>query len=315
MSRLHFKQIDLTQKTKEINYLQKLQTQGYFIIGIEIFDKDISQVCHLNFDPQHSSDNYKNTALETVFNLKFDLKEIAYDFLDILLITIKSDLDSISSMALVSMVLKNKFELTGDLILRLKALSLSDKHGMDNEWKLNNKYDGFHFPHYTKYGLPISLITLIGDINLNINYKIKIMSEYLINGIFENCEKYKNKAIEKLSNVKNFTTYKIIIPNSLIFVESTYRGAIGFGYRKAPIVIAKNTKYAFGKKTNREFGIKYTIAQYKENYINLENIRSKINTLEQGWGGSKVIIGSPQTNPSILTTEQIIEIVKDHVLI
>lgn len=108
MSRIHFKQIDLTQKNKEINYLQKLQNQGYFIIGIEIFDKDISQVCHLNFDPQHSSGNYKNTALETVFNLKFDLKEIAYDFLDVLLITIKSDLDSISSMSLVSMVLDRK---------------------------------------------------------------------------------------------------------------------------------------------------------------------------------------------------------------
>ena len=312
MSRIHFKQIDLTQKNKEINYLQKLQNQGYFIIGIEIFDKDISQVCHLNFDPQHSSGNYKNTALETVFNLKFDLKEIAYDFLDVLLITIKSDLDSISSMSLVSMVLKDKFELTGDLILRLKALSLSDKHGMEHEWKPNMKYDSFNFPHYTKYGLPISLITLIGDINLNINYKIKIMTDYLINGIFENYEKYKNKAIEKLNNVKNFTTHKIIIPNKLIFVESTYRGAIGFGYKKAPIVIAKNTRYAFGKKTNREFGVKYTIAQYKENYIDLESIRFEINKLEEGWGGSRVIIGSPQTNPSVLTSNEVIEILKKH---
>lgn len=308
MSQLHFKQIDLTQKIKEINYLQKLQNQGYFIIGVEIFDKDISQVCHLNFDPQHSGDNYKHTALETVFNLKFDLKEIAYDFLDVILITIKSDLDSISSMALISMVLKDKFELTGDLILRLKALSLSDKHGMENDWTPNIKYDTFNFPHYTKYGLPISLITLIGDINLNINYKVKIMTDYLINGIFENYEKYKNKAIEKLSNVKNFTTHKIIIPNSLIFVESTYRGAIGFGYKKAPIVIAKNTRYAFGKRNNREFGTKYTIAQYKENYIDLESIKTEINKLEEGWGGSKVIIGSPQTNPSELTSDQIIKI-------
>ena len=97
MSRVHYKQIDLTQKDKEKLYLQKLQSQGYFIIGIEVFDKDISQLCHLNFDPQHSDGNYKNTALETVFNIKFDLKEIAYDFFDVLLITIKSDLDSISS--------------------------------------------------------------------------------------------------------------------------------------------------------------------------------------------------------------------------
>lgn len=315
MSNVHFKQIDLTQKIKEKLYLQKVQQQGYFIIGIEIFDKDISQLCHLNFDPQHSSENYKSTALETVFNLKFDLKEIAYDFENVLLLTIKSDLDSISSIALVNMVLKNKFELTGDLILRLKALSLSDRHGMENEWKPDIKYDNFKLPHYTKYGLPISLITLIGDINLNINYKVKIMTDYLINGIFENEEKYKNRAIEKLSNIKNFTTHKIIIPNKLIYVESTYRGAIGFGYKKAPIVIAKNSRYAFGKRNNREFGIKYTIAQYKENYINLESIKNEISKLEEGWGGSKVIIGSPQTNPSELSSDQLIEIVQKYVII
>lgn len=309
MSRVHYKQIDLTQKDKEKLYLQKLQSQGYFIIGIEVFDKDISQLCHLNFDPQHNDGNYKNTALETVFNIKFDLKEIAYDFFDVLLITIKSDLDSISSISLINMVLKDKFELTGDLILRLKALSLSDRHGMDEDWGPNIKYDNFKLPNYTKYGIPISLVTLIGDINLNINYKVKIMTDYLINGIFENDEKYKNIAIEKLHKIKDATSHKIIIPNKLIFVESTYRGAIGFGYKLAPVVIAKNTRYAFGKKSNRYFGVKYTIAQYKENYVNIELIKDEINKLEIGWGGSKVIIGSPQTKPSELTTENLIELV------
>jgi hypothetical protein len=312
MSRVHYKQIDLTQKDKEKLYLQKLQSQGYFIIGIEVFDKDISQLCHLNFDPQHSDGNYKNTALETVFNIKFDLKEIAYDFFDVLLITIKSDLDSISSIALINMVLKDKFELNGDLILRLKALSLSDRHGMDEDWKPNIKYDGFKLPNYTKYGIPISLVTLIGDINLNINYKIKIMMEYLINRVFENSEKYTNIAIDKLLKLKDSTTHKIIIPNKLIYVESTYRGAIGFGYKQAPVVIAKNSHYAFGKKINRYFGIKYTIAQYKENYIDIELIKEEITKREVGWGGSKVIIGSPQTKPSELSTNELIELVKKY---
>jgi len=312
---IHFKQIDLTQKHKEQLYLQKVQQLGYFIIGIEISDKDISQFCHLNFDPQHSSTNYKSTALETVFNLKFDLKEIAYDFDNVILLTIRSDLDSISSISLISMVLKNNFELNGDLILRLKALSLSDKHGIESDWKPNLKYDSFDLPHYTKYGLPIALITLIGDINLNINYKVKIMTDYLLNGVFENEEKYKIRAIEKLHNVKNFTTHKIIIPNKVVCVESTYRGAIGFGYKTAPIVIAKNSRYAFGRKNGRTFGIKYTIAQYNESYIDLKSIKNEILTIEEGWGGSVVIIGSPQTNPSEMTTNKLIEIVKKYAII
>ena len=315
MSNIYFKQIDLTQKINEQLYLQNKQQQGYFIIGIEVSDRDVFQYCHLNIDPQHSSNgqDYKKTALEDVFNLKFDLKEVAYDFENVILLTTKTDLDSISSMSLIDMVLKNNFELNGDLILRLKALSLSDRHGSETDWVPNAKYDGFNIESYTKYGLPVALVTLIGDINLNINYKVKIMTDYLLNGEFENSEKYRRKALDKLANVKKFTSEKLIVPEKLIFVESTYRGAIGYGYKKAPVVIAKNDRYAFGKKDNRVFGTKYTIAQYKENHINLELIKNEILKYEDGWGGSKVIIGSPQTNSSKLTSEFLIELVKKYV--
>jgi hypothetical protein len=310
MQNIHYKQLDLTRKDKEKIYLQKLQNQEYFIIGIEITDPEMAQYCHLNFDPQHSGNNYKSTALESVFNLKSDLKSIAKNFNDILLITIKSDLDSISSMSLITMVLKNTFELTGDLILRLKALSISDKHGMDDDWKPGIKYNDFNIPEYTKYGLPISLVVLIGDINLNINYKVKTMIEFLLYGEFKDNEKYQKINQSKQANIRDSTSVEIIIPNKLVYVESTYRGAIGYGYRKAPIVIAKNDKYSFGKKSNRILGIKYTIGQYNEQHIDLSAVQKEIEKYEFGWGGSPVIIGSPQTNPSIIKKEQLINIVK-----
>jgi hypothetical protein len=313
MQNIHYKQLDLTRKDKEKTYLQKLQNQQFFIIGIEIFDPDISQYCHLNFDPQHSGNNYKATALETIFNIKNNLKEISQSFENILLITIKSDLDSISSMSLITMVLKDVFELNGDLILRLKALSLSDKHGIDQEWTPGVKHFDFNIPEYTKYGLPVSLVVLIGDINLNINYKVKTMIDFLLTGMFKDDEKYQKINASKQLNVRNNTTIKIIVPDKLVYVESTFRGAIGYGYRKAPVVIAKNRKYSFGKKMNRILGTKYTIAQFKEKYIDLVSLKNKINELEDGWGGSAVIIGSPQTNPSILLENQLIELTKKHV--
>ena len=313
MQNIHYKQLDLTRKDKEQLYLQKLQNQEFFIIGIEIFDPDISQYCHLNFDPQHSGDNYKSTALETIFNIKTELKNISKNFNNILLITIKSDLDSISSMSLVTMVLRDTFELNGDLILRLKALSLSDKHGIDQDWNPNIKHYDFNIPEYTKYGLPVSLIVLIGDINLNINYKVKTMIDFLFTGNFKDDEKYKKINASKQLNVRNNTSYQIIIPDKLIYVESTFRGAIGYGYKKAPVVIAKNKRYSFGKKSNRVLGVKYTIAQFKEKYIDLVKIQDEINNLEKGWGGSAVIIGSPQTNPSILTEKQLIDLVSKYV--
>jgi hypothetical protein len=45
-------------------------------------------------------------------------------------------------------------------------------------------------------------------------------------------------------------------------------------------------------------------------YIDLKAVAQELSQLEQGWGGSPTIIGSPQGKSSTLSREQIFEIVR-----
>ena len=69
--------------------------------------------------------------------------------------------------------------------------------------------NNFNIPEYTKYGLPISLVVLIGDINLNINYKVKTMIDFLLTGEFKDDEKYK-----KGWSFKNYEDVKFSISST-----------------------------------------------------------------------------------------------------
>lgn len=305
--KLYYKQIDLVNREREKYFILYLKNKNYYIIGVEIFDDEISLLCDINYDPQHRSSNYKKTALEMVFNNKDFLLKINAE--NILLITIKTDIDSISTMALITMVFKKIFELNGDLILRLKALSFSDKHGYEDNWE--DKESNFNIPYYNKYGIPVSLIIFISDIRVNITYKVETMINFLLTGEFKENKKYLKIDKRKKNNSKKNTFYEIIIPNKIVYVNSSYRGAIGYGYNIAPVVIAENNKYIFGNISNKLIGRKYTIAQYNEKYINLSKLKIILNNLEYGWGGSPVIIGSPQDKPSLLSKKIIIKEILD----
>jgi site-specific recombinase XerD len=69
------------------------------------------------------------------------------------------------------------------------------------------------------------------------------------------------------------------------------------GYRLAPVVVALNPRYMFLGGT---IGPKYTIAQYAPDYADLDRALATILRLEEGWGGSRTIKGSPQGHPSRL---------------
>jgi hypothetical protein len=55
-------------------------------------------------------------------------------------------------MAILSLMLQNKFTIDGDIILRLKAIAKSDRHGRIS-WERKTE-DFFQFKYYNIYGLP-----------------------------------------------------------------------------------------------------------------------------------------------------------------
>lgn len=307
MFNIRYRQIDTTNIINDItafNFISK----DYYIIGIEITDPIIAAKCHINIDPQHTDKRHNQTAIETVFMLKEKLRNQKNN--NIIITTMKPDIDSVGSIALLTMILNDELEFTNDLMLRLNAISLSDKHGRDHDWKDKEKNKSLiHHPEFNQFGIPISLFEIIGNQKKLLKEKVNVMIQYLKTGSIENQKQLTEKSLRKQSLNKETANVDIIIPNVLVTVESTLRGAMGIGYKHAPIVIAKNNSYQFGN----EFGKKYTIGQYNEGNINLILVQNDLSELEPGWGGTKLIIGSPQNKSSILELQTIINIVKKYV--
>ena len=308
MVQILYHQINITNKTLEKEYIENLQNEGFFLVGIEITDTELNNFFHLIIDPQHDPINKSDiTSIEYTFNNQENLYNILSNFEKILLCTIKPDMDSIGTMAIIDLMLNKKLHLDGDMILRLKAIAKSDRHGRTN-WK-NRREDYFHFDHYNIHGLPSGLAYMTSDHKIDTYQKVQNMKEYLLEGNFINLNKYTDNVIKNhKKSIKN-TDLSIIIPKKLCFVTSNYRGAVAYGYKFCSTVIAKNNNFIFGINATQIQGKKITIAQYEDNkYIDLISLKNELNQLEEGWGGSSVIIGSPQSHPCTLDDKLIISL-------
>ena len=94
-------------------------------------------------------------------------------------------------------------------------------------------------------------------------------------------------------------------------VESAHRAATMVGYLLAPVVIAFNPVFRVG---SGEPHLKYTVCQFAGGYVDLKATLAELSQLEEGWGGSSTIIGSPQGVASTLTTKQVVEVVVKHLI-
>jgi len=304
--------VNVTNRSGEIEFFKNI-SNTHFIVGIEVTIPTYEEYCTVSIDPQHSPNQNKITSIEYIFNFQDSIMEVISKFEKIVLTTVKTDVDSIGTMAIITLLLTNKLKLDGDLILRLKAIAKSDRHGRKN-WK-NQKEDYFNFNDYNTYGLPSGLPYMISDHKITIDLKVKNMIEYLITGNFSQLNKYNNLVYNNLKQSNKNTTSRIIIPKKLSFIESNHRGGVAFGYKFTPCVIAKNPNFIFGQEPSKIIGKKITIAQYSDSdFIDLIKVKDELNLIEKDWGGSNVIIGSPLNRPTEISDELIIEICKKHLL-
>lgn len=312
MRQIIYHHFNVTNKESELDYLQNLQNEEFFLLGVEVTDQDLSNNFHINIDPQHDPINKSNlTSIEYTFNYQDEILSIIENFEKIFIATIKPDMDSIGAMSILTMLLKDEFKIDGDMILRLKAIAKSDRHGRNN-WK-NRKEDYFHFENYNVHGLPSGLAYMTSDHKITIDQKVKNMIEYLNHGDFKTLDHYNTAVYKNLKKSNKSTNLKTIVPKKLVFVTSNYRGAVAYGYKFASTVIAKNDNFVFGMGSTKLYGKKVTIAQYEDNkFIDLIGLKNDLNKLEDGWGGSSVILGSPQDRPTKLDDNTIIELTKKY---
>jgi len=290
-------QIDSSNLKFELEYLKKLQLDEYLIIGIEVTNNIIETKLHFNIDPQHNNSNPSTlTAIEKVYYLKDEFSDIYKTFDKIAYIILKPDADAIGATALLHMIIMGS-SINSDMIERIIDIAKSDTHGRKTR------------KQQLTYPLKSALCTMIADFNLDLSQKVINTGYYLKNGNFNESEKYELIAKERLAKAKSNTEVKILLKHKIVHVKSRHRGATSKGYQIAPIVIAENNHYIFNN-TKEKFGTKYTIAQYKPGNINLIEVTKQLNKIEPGWGGSYVIIGSPQDRPSNISVKQLFTIMK-----
>jgi hypothetical protein len=102
-----------------------------------------------------------------------------------------------------------------------------------------------------------------------------------------------------------------IADRRIAVVRGDADGLLRLGYCLAPVVVALNRAFQF---RGGEPHAKFTVAQYRQGYVDLTAAVADLAALEPGWGGSATIIGSPQGEASRLTIDTVAAIVEKRLL-
>jgi len=273
------------------------------VLGIEVTIPEWAEKCTLgNIDPQHIGGDSSTAAIEDALTCKLPLSGSS-------LCTIRADIDSIGAMAVILMR-ANKMQLKFESFNRIRMIAESDKFS-NGPWKPCSlpRMDN-HFPE--KFSGVSSIAACVMDFKVPIDDRIKAMVEWIKNGDIPN--EYDAIIIEERDELifaLSDGTIKFREEDGIAIVKSTHRAATTVGYSLAPVVIALNPEFSFRDIPKHK---KFTIAQFELGHVNMLAVFNELSELEEGWGGSPTIGGSPQGVSSKLSIKEVKEVVKKHLL-
>ena len=282
--------------------------------GIEVTVPALAERCVVNIDPQHSGGDAGRAAIEEALSIELFPPE------GVTLATIRADLDSIGAMAVLSLRAQGvSFE--KETLRRIRRIAEADTFAR-GEWPGPRPLPSREhpWPEYDSEGDTegaqslAAIAAAVSDFRVPIEERVALMERWLISG--EEPPAYRDKVQrERQEMIDALERGDIAIrkeaEGKIAVVESTHRAAMALGYSVAPVVVALNPAFRFqGGEPIRKF----TIAQYREGYVNLRAVIEELNELEPGWGGSAAIAGSPQGVSSQLSVEQVVEIVRKHLM-
>ena len=305
--KIHYHQLNVCKLDKELENINALSVgKNIILIGLEITIPEISKKMTYNIDPQHNSKLWAfgkecgSTCIEKFKKILPSIGEMTGKELHIFFL--KPDLDSISAAAVLDIYLDNPlWILQEDISERINAVAEYDRHGRSK------------FSYSMK--IPRGLFMYISGWKNNICDKINLTKTWLLDGTFKNISKFNRIADRKFKQSLFNSKTEIIIPKKLVFIKSVNRGACGIGYKYAPVTIALNPSYRFGIDDSRIYGKKWIIAQQTDGFVDMGGILYELSKIENGWGGSPSIIGSPQDRPSKILKDDIVDIVTKKMLV
>jgi len=276
---------------------------GQPTLGIELTIPELAQLASEgNVDPQHSGDQEEpQAAIEAVTELSFELPSR-----EVQLVTVRPDNDSIGAMAVIKLR-QAGVEITPEATDRIERIAKIDKFAM-GEWDseaVKARQRDWEFA---------GMNSLVSNFKVPLQERVYKMAEYLMTGTTEGLSQMMDEAeINHLQAECAQRKCEIeVLDNSIAVIENVHRGAIALGYEYAPIVVALNPEFTIrGDESPHR---KFTIAQFKRGYLDLDRVVEQLNELEPGWGGSSTIAGSPQGVGSRLTLGTVTDIVEANIL-
>lgn len=286
------------------------------VLGIEVTVPAVVSRCTLgNIDPQHSGENVELAAIEDAFTIKLPPNGCT-------LATIRADLDAIGAMAVIS-IRANGIEPDVDaegyseFHARISMVSMTDKFARGG-WpgprplpSVEKLFDDSVASAETDSRLaPIA--AAVADFKVPIAERVAWMEHWLLTG--EEPTGYREKFLTERRAIAEAVTSgqiqaELVADGSIARVVSTHRAATSIGYCLAPVVVALNPAFRF---QGGEPHAKFTVCQFTADYVDLKAALAELSGLEQGWGGSPTIGGSPQGASSTLTIDQVVEVVAKH---
>lgn len=281
--------------TNEVDFLSNFPG---LIIGLEVTVPALAKHVNVNIDPQHDSSGSNLCCIEVVMDNVPNISE--WD--NVLLVTVRPDLDAFSSMLIIA---EPQLLQQLSVIKRLNAIALADKSS-SSKWEPK--------PLFQESESTLAAIArCVSDFKLSVEKRLEILKEWLIFGETETLTFYRIAFEKEQADIKNALetgNTTVEVGDKITYVESGLRSATSIGYSSNPIVVAFNNAFITQSGTHP----KYTICQFSEGYIDLVSVKNELNQIEPGWGGSTTIIGSPQGAATKLLKQQVLEVVKKHLL-
>lgn len=277
------------------------------VLGIEVTVPALAARCELgNIDPQHSGGNAELAAIEAAYQFKLPdpLPET------VVMATVRADLDALGAMVVMADRLEGN-----ERYLSIAAIAEDDKFahgGWPGKYELPSSSNPWPRGIRADQKELAAIESAVFDFKVPLDTRVEWVKAWLVNGeeptgYREKVEKERQALIAALESgaVKISETYS----EKVVVVITNHFAATMIGYAHAPVVVALNPEFKFqGGEPHRKF----TVCQFTGDYVDLVAVKTELAALEAGWGGSPTIVGSPQGVASVLSVQQVAEVVIKH---
>ena len=264
------------------------------VFGVEVTIPALAARCDLgNLDPQHTSGDAQTAAIEAALTCELPNPEAT-------LVTIRADVDSVGAMAVLALRRTGYEPLQTDFYDRINIIASADKERITPWPGVRPIREPEDF-----VGPASSIGAVVTNHNIPLRDRVETMMDWLTTGTFEGAEQFQEKLVADAKEALN--NLEVEVRHGIAVVTGNSRLAMSLGYHYSPIVVATNPSFSFqGGKPQR----KHTVARWNSTVpVDWDAVRDELSQNEPGWGGSPIILGSPQGERSKLSTKKVLSCV------